>query len=178
MHSFWPARRDLNPQSPESESVALSSCATGGNLHNALPRSRALIDLVFVSVRITFLPTPCVFTHFFNTAFSLPTKKVIRLVSASVNFAEVTRTTWVNNVWYVNARRFNKSVAKLEYASAVTCTKVNFLAPEVVKSPSYCLNVTESKVNYVDIVTNTCAVRGVIVVSKYVKLLKLTYSNR
>lgn len=26
---FWPARRDLNPHSPESESVALSNCATG-----------------------------------------------------------------------------------------------------------------------------------------------------
>ncbi len=26
---FWSARRELNPQSPESESVALSSCATG-----------------------------------------------------------------------------------------------------------------------------------------------------
>ena len=27
---LWPARRDLNSRSPESESVALSSCATGG----------------------------------------------------------------------------------------------------------------------------------------------------
>ena len=26
----WPARRDLNPRSSESESAALSSCATGG----------------------------------------------------------------------------------------------------------------------------------------------------
>ena len=26
----WSARRDLNSRSPESESVALSSCATGG----------------------------------------------------------------------------------------------------------------------------------------------------
>ena len=35
MHSrlfLWSARRDLNPRSPESESVALSSCATGGNI--------------------------------------------------------------------------------------------------------------------------------------------------
>ena len=31
MHSyFWPARRDSNPRSSESESAALSSCATGG----------------------------------------------------------------------------------------------------------------------------------------------------
>ena len=29
---YWPARRDLNSRSPESESVALSSCATGGYL--------------------------------------------------------------------------------------------------------------------------------------------------
>ena len=28
--SFWPARRDSNPRSSESESAALSSCATGG----------------------------------------------------------------------------------------------------------------------------------------------------
>ena len=28
----WSARRDLNSRSPESESVALSSCATGGNI--------------------------------------------------------------------------------------------------------------------------------------------------
>ena len=28
----WSARRDLNPRSPESESVALSNCATGGNI--------------------------------------------------------------------------------------------------------------------------------------------------
>ena len=27
---FWPTRRDLNPHSPESESVALSNCATDG----------------------------------------------------------------------------------------------------------------------------------------------------
>ena len=29
----WPARRDSNPRSSESESAALSSCATGGNIH-------------------------------------------------------------------------------------------------------------------------------------------------
>ena len=28
---LWPARRDSNPRSPESESVALSNCATDGN---------------------------------------------------------------------------------------------------------------------------------------------------
>lgn len=28
--SLWPARRDSNPRSSESESAALSSCATGG----------------------------------------------------------------------------------------------------------------------------------------------------
>ncbi len=30
MLSLWPARRDSNPRSSESESAALSSCATGG----------------------------------------------------------------------------------------------------------------------------------------------------
>ena len=29
---YWPARRDLNPRSSESESAALSSCATSGNI--------------------------------------------------------------------------------------------------------------------------------------------------
>ena len=29
---FWPARRDSNPRSSESESAALSSCATSGNI--------------------------------------------------------------------------------------------------------------------------------------------------
>ena len=71
---FWPARRDLNPQSPESESVALSSCATGRNLHNALPKKQGISSLVFISVWITFLPTPCVFAHFFNAALCLPSK--------------------------------------------------------------------------------------------------------
>ena len=33
----WPARRDLNPCSPESESVALSSCATGGYVGRGAP---------------------------------------------------------------------------------------------------------------------------------------------
>ena len=33
---FWPARRDLNPRPSESESAAISSFATGGNIksHN------------------------------------------------------------------------------------------------------------------------------------------------
>lgn len=34
--SRWPARRDLNPRPPESESVALSSCATSGNSNNII----------------------------------------------------------------------------------------------------------------------------------------------
>lgn len=34
--SRWPARRDLNPRPPESESVALSSCATSGNSTNII----------------------------------------------------------------------------------------------------------------------------------------------
>ena len=29
---FWPARRDSNPRSSESESAALSNCATDGNI--------------------------------------------------------------------------------------------------------------------------------------------------
>ena len=33
---FWPARRDLNPQSSESESDALSNYATGGNNNNII----------------------------------------------------------------------------------------------------------------------------------------------
>ena len=32
----WPARRDLNPRSSESESAALSNCATGRNIKFAV----------------------------------------------------------------------------------------------------------------------------------------------
>lgn len=35
--SLWPARRDSNPRSSESESAALSSCATGGYSERFLP---------------------------------------------------------------------------------------------------------------------------------------------
>ena len=35
--SLWPARRDSNPHSSESESAALSSCATGGYKRTAVP---------------------------------------------------------------------------------------------------------------------------------------------
>ena len=39
---LWPARRDLNPRSSESESAALSNCATGGYIFHRLPLMRKL----------------------------------------------------------------------------------------------------------------------------------------
>ena len=37
----WPARRDSNPRSSESESAALSGCATSGNIRT--PNGRPII---------------------------------------------------------------------------------------------------------------------------------------
>ena len=46
---LWPARRDLNPRSSESESAALSSCATGGSITEIIPQ-KAVVRKDFMSI--------------------------------------------------------------------------------------------------------------------------------
>ena len=41
----WPARRDSNPRSSESESAALSSCATSGYIYGQPQRSPHFINI-------------------------------------------------------------------------------------------------------------------------------------
>ncbi len=55
----WPARRDLNPQSSESESDALSNYATGGFITSVLYHSDT-----FSSRRICFKISEAVFLLF------------------------------------------------------------------------------------------------------------------
>ena len=69
---FWPARRDSNPRSSESESAALSSCATGGYKPSY---EGWFFILRLITVGIVFLPAPGIFTHFVDTALCRPPKQ-------------------------------------------------------------------------------------------------------
>lgn len=67
---LWPARRDSNPCSSESESAALSGCATGGNMRDG--KAVPFFYLCFVAVRVVFLPAPGVLAHFVYAVLSGP----------------------------------------------------------------------------------------------------------
>src|SRR5574344_1704492 len=133
--------------------------------------------VLLVPVRIIFLPTPCVFTHFFYAALCFPSKYCVCFACISINFIGVTGSSRIYNIWNIGSGDIDKSISQLQNACSVSGSEVKRLASLIFKSPFNRFNMAYGKIYNMNIISYSRAVNRIIIVPENMEFFKLPNRN-
>mmetsp|Transcript_36885 Transcript_36885/g.62758 ORF Transcript_36885/g.62758 Transcript_36885/m.62758 type:complete len:202 (-) Transcript_36885:163-768(-) len=129
--------------------------------------------------RIGTLPPPRILTHFRGTQLRFPSQQILCLLWIGIQFRYIPRPSFDDFVRYRSSCRLPHSLDQFQYRDSVPGTEIDRLATytgigvEFVEGG----DVSFGEVDDVDVITDTGAVGGVVIVSEDGELLASSYAD-
>ena len=132
-------------------------------------------NLPLISIRILTLPVPTVTAHFFNAVLGFPAEFGFGLGGVAVAGGDIAGTAGLDAIGDFHTVDFLKGGDYVQNGIAVAGTDVIDSEAALALNGFQGADMGAGKVNDVDIVAHSCAIGGVVVVTKDAQLLTLAY---
>ena len=96
------------------------------------------------------------------------------LGSITVTCSNVSCTTWFNLIRNLFSTSFGKCFHHVKYGISVSCSKIIYRNSCFLFQFLYCTDMSDCKIDYVNVIADTCSVRCIIIISKHTEALKFT----
>ena len=151
-------------------------------LPNTVCRQKYLSDLCpfslsLISVRILALPSPGVFTHLLQASLSYPVKLIFRLCSVAVAGSDIACTAGLDLVGDLFAACLAECFHHIKYGVAVSCSQVIYGNAGLLFQLLYCADMSDGKVDHVDVVTYSGSVRCIIIIAEDAQAFQFSDGN-